>query len=179
MRRFQILINDRNYSSWSIIDPDTNKNIDIYDLKYPGLSNLNPIELKLFSRDIFTIDDNNNVNIVYSPLKNSNEIAGVLLLENNKTFGRTINRKRLLYKCVPDDKHIPAFLIPYEVQMGFSKVIKYKYVIFEFENWRDKRPHGILVQTLGNTDNLEVFYEYQLYFRSLQIIITTFINKTH
>jgi len=34
------------------------------------------------------------------------------------------------------------------------------------------------VQTLGNTDNLEVFYEYQLYCRSLHISITKFINKT-
>ena len=29
------------------------------------------------------------------------------------------NKKRLLYKCVPDDIHLPAFLVPYDVKIGF------------------------------------------------------------
>ena len=37
--------------------------------------------------------------------------------DSNGTSGR------LLYKVVPDDIRIPAFLVPYEVKnMGFSKV---------------------------------------------------------
>ena len=204
MKKYQILINDRNYSSWVILDSETNKEVDLSD---PLFINVNPVERKMFSRDIFYIDDtgmfpvvkdgevgrkltndvgrspesfteNKQVHIPYSPVKNTGEIAGVLLLENNKTFGRTENKKRLLYKCIPDDAHLPAFLIPYDIQMGFSKVNKNKFVIFKFDHWNDKHPHGQLVQTLGNIDNLEIFYEYQLYCRSLHISITKFISKT-
>ena len=178
MKKYQILINDRNYSSWAILDSETNKEVDLSD---PLFINVNPVERKMFSRDIFYIDDtteNKQVHIPYSPIKNTVEIAGVILLENNKTFGRTENKKRLLYKCIPDDAHLPAFLIPYDIQMGFSKVNKNKFVIFKFDHWKDKHPHGQLVQTLGNIDNLEIFYEYQLYCRSLHISITKFISKT-
>jgi len=178
MKKYQILINDRNYSSWVITDSETNKEVDFSD---PFFINVNPVEIKMFSRDIFTIDentDNKEIHMVYSPIKNTGEIAGVLLLENNKTFGRTENKKRLLYKCIPDDAHLPAFLVPYDIQMGFSKVNKNKFVIFKFDHWKDKHPHGQLVQTLGNIDNLEVFYEYQLFCRSLHISITKFISKT-
>jgi len=178
MKKYQILINDRNYSSWVITDSETNKEVDLSD---PLFINVNPVERKMFSRDIFTIDDttdNKQLHISYSHIKNTGEIAGVLLLENNKTFGRTENKKRLLYKCIPDDAHLPAFLVPYDIQMGFSKVNKNKFVIFKFDHWKDKHPHGQLVQTLGNIDNLEVFYEYQLFCRSLHISITKFISKT-
>jgi exoribonuclease R len=177
MKKYQIMINDRNYSSWVIFDTETNKDVDITD---PLFSNVNPAEKKMFTRDVFTVDaaQDNSVHVVHSPTKNIGEIAGVLLLENNKTFGRTENKKRLLYKCIPDDAHLPAFLIPYDIQMGFSKVNKNKFVIFKFDHWKDKHPHGLLVQTLGNIDNLEIFYEYQLYCRSLHISISKFINKT-
>jgi exoribonuclease R len=177
MKKYQIMINDRNYSSWVIFDTESNKDVDVSD---PLFSKVNPVEKKMFTRDVFTIDEtnDNSVNIAHSPTKNISEIAGVLLLENNKTFGRTENKKRLLYKCIPDDAHLPAFLIPYDIQMGFSKVNKNKFVIFKFDHWKDKHPHGLLVQTLGNIDNLEIFYEYQLYCRSLHISISKFINKT-
>ena len=71
-------------------------------------------------------------------------------------------KKRLLYKCIPDDKYLPAFLVPYDIKMGFQKKLINKYVVFKFQSWDDKHPHGSLIETLGDVNNLEVFYEYQL-----------------
>jgi len=172
------MIEDRNYSQWNILDAETGKNVDIADSEYPGLSELNPIKEKLFTKDIFSFNSDLSINVLHCSVKETLELPGILMLDNNKTFGRTENKKRLLYKCIPDDKHLPAFLIPYEIQMGFSKVNKNKYVIFKFDSWKDKHPQGILVQTLGNVDNIEIFYEYQLYCKSLHHSISKFINKT-
>ena len=177
MKAYRILIHDRNYTSWEFCYADTN--LVVTEKEVPFLSKINPLDMKLFSRDIFTIrEDDGKIEIVqpYTQLRDS--IAGVLMLENNKTFGRTSNKKRLLYKCIPDDKRIPAFLIPYEIKLGFTKVNKNKFVTFKFDSWIDKHPHGILVETIGDVDNLNCFYEYQLYCRSLHISMTEFNNKT-
>jgi exoribonuclease R len=175
MIKYKILINDRNYSSFSFVNDDTNEDIIINSNS--ELLNVNPIENKMFTKDVF-IYDNSNLTITYSHIRTGIIIAGILMLENNKTFGRSKNKKRLLYKCIPDDKHLPAFLVPYEIQMTFSKVQKNKYVLFKFENWNEKHPHGVLVDTLGDVGNLDVFYEYQLHCKSLHVSLTEFTNKT-
>jgi len=176
MKAYRILIHDRNYTSWEFCYADTN--LPVTDNEVSALSTINPLSMKLFSRDIFTFDEKGVFIMVqpYTQLRES--IAGVLLLENNKTFGRTANKKRLLYKCIPDDKRIPAFLIPYDIKLGFTKVNKNKFVTFKYTNWDDKHPHGILLETIGDVDNLNSFYEYQLYCRSLHISMTEFNNKT-
>ena len=106
--------------------------------------------------------------------------AGVLLLENNKTYGRTPNQKRLLYKCIPDNKTIPSFLVPYELDIGFSKKYTNKYILFRFDFLPKKSiiPHGQITETLGNVDDLEVFYEYQLYCKGLHISISSLTAQT-
>jgi len=175
MTKYKILINDRNYSSYSFVDDDTHE--DLVMNQENGLSNINPIEYKMFTKDVF-LYENANVTITFSHIRTGILIAGILMLENNRTFGRSKNKKRLLYKCVPDDKHLPAFLVPYEIQLAFSKVQKNKYVLFKFENWDDKHPHGILVDTLGDVGNLDVFYEYQLHCKSIHVSLTDFTNKT-
>jgi exoribonuclease R len=176
-RKIRIHISDRSYSGWQFLDIETNQEISL-----PELSRINPAEERLFSRDVFTISstDQNSVKIqrICSPTRTTSTIAGVLMLENNKTFGRTENKKRLLYKCIPDDKHMPSFLVPYEIKLGFSKVNKNKYVVFQFDSWEEKHPRGILVETVGDVDNLEAFYEYQLYCKSLHISLTDFTNNT-
>ena len=181
MKQIKIIIENRNYTSWHFVDPYTNIKINI-ETEIPVLLQLNPIDSKLFSRDIFTYhcDENGKIKIeiINQYLKPSLVIAGVLQLENNKTFGRTTNKKRLLYKCIPDDKHLPSFLIPYDIKLNFSKVLKNKYVVFKYDNWNDKHPHGILHETIGDVDLLEAFYEYQLYCKSLHISLTDFTNKT-
>jgi len=108
-------------------------NIEIKDIEIA--SKTDPAKYKLFTKDIITIENNETeikIHIIASPVRNCEYIAGILLLENNKTFGRTENKKRLLYKCIPDDKHLPAFLVPYDIKIGFNKVYQNKYVILQF-----------------------------------------------
>jgi exoribonuclease R len=174
MTKYKIMIADRNYSSWYLTYPDDSKQLD---LDQNLLQHIQPITHKLFTKDVIQINENNHVELVYSPLRTQNMIAGVLLLENNKTFGRNETKKRLLYKCIPDDKHLPSFLVPYELKMGFSKSIKNKYITFKYDNWRDKHPHGMIVEVLGDVDNMDVFCEYQLYCKSLHVSMTDFNNK--
>jgi hypothetical protein len=165
----RILIEDRTYQRWSFQDVNTNIEIPI-DL-YPQLD---PVQNKYFTKDI--VDINTNA-IVHSPTRVLSTIAGVLQLNTNKTYGRTTNKKRLFYKCIPDDRHLPAFLVPYEPKIGFSKVQPNKYVIFRFDQWIDKHPQGILVETLGDVDSIEAFYEYQLYSKSLHVSINEMTSK--
>jgi len=175
MLRYKILIHDRNYSSFAFVDDDTND--DIIPNEENQLMNINPIYHNLFTKDVFTYD-NGIFELAFSHIRTGIPIAGILMLENNKTFGRTINKKRLLYKCIPDDKHLPAFLVPYEIPIHFSKVYSNKYVLFKFDNWTDKHPHGILLETLGDVGILDIFYEYQLHCKSLHISLTDFTKKT-
>jgi exoribonuclease R len=175
MKEIKILISDNKYTAWDFHNQETDAQISLEE--HPELKSINPLVDKLFSRDVF-IMENGKPNFIKSYVKSAAYIAGVLMLENNKTFGRTANKKRLLYKCIPDDKYVPPFLVPYEVKVGFSKVQKNKYVLFTFDSWSEKHPHGLLLETLGDVDNLEVFYEYQLYCKSLHVSLTDFTNKT-
>ena len=171
-RDFRVMIADRNYTSWYYADTEQYSRILV-----PELDSFVPLHQKWFTRDILRFS-NDKVELVHSTIRTQKIIAGVLILENNRTFGRTENKKRLLYKCIPDDKHLPAFLVPYEIRLGFSKSIQNKYVIFSFDHWNDKRPRGLLVETLGHVSSIDVFYEYQIYCRSLHAPITDFTNKT-
>lgn len=175
MKEIKVLISDNKYTSWDFHCHETNSVLTVNE--YPDLNCINPINDKLFSRDVLVLE-NSSFRVIKSYVRSAISMAGVLMLENNKTFGRTANKKRLLYKCIPDDKHVPPFLIPYDVKVGFSKVQKNKYVTFRFDSWNEKHPHGLLVETLGDVDNLEVFYEYQLYCKSLHVSLTDFTNRT-
>lgn len=169
--KYQILI-DAHYVSWSFQDENSKK------ITPEVISTFNPFADKLFTRDMIEIDGTGTPRMIHSHIRNVKEIAGVLILDENKTYGRDKKKGRLLYKCIPDDKYLPSFLIPYEVSMGFSKKMKNKYVVFQFQHWNDKHPQGQLVHVLGDVDNLEVFYEYQLFCRSLHISLVDFTNKT-
>ena len=171
MLTYKIIIHDRAYTSWSISADDSFENATIDNPEF------NPAKSKLFSKDVFLYDSSaNSVSLKYSHIRSGIPIAGILLLSQNKTFGRTKNKKRLLYKCIPDDSKIPAFLVPYELTVGFSKTQKNKYVLFKFDNWHDQHPHGILMDTLGDVDKLETFYEYQLHCKSLHASLSAFTN---
>jgi len=175
-KHIRIFIAERNYNTWHFVDADTSQNLSAEE--FPELAAIHPLKHKLFGKDIFSIDSAGGVQMIHSYIKSCKTIAGVLILESNKTFGRTVNKKRLLYKCIPDDSRLPIFLIPYDAKLGFSKLQKNKYVVFKFDHWNDKHPQGILVETLGDVDNLEVFYEYQLYCKSLHASLTDFTNNT-
>lgn len=175
--KMRIYINDRTYTKWSFHNLENNGVVDPADLPLP-LQTINPVEHKLFCKDILTVTSPTEYEVVYSSTKTNDKIAGVLILENNKTYGRTVNKKRLLYKCIPDDTHLPVFLVPYELKLGFSKFQKNKYVVFKYDHWDEKHPHGIITETIGDVDGLDTFYEYQLHCKSLHISLVEFNDAT-
>ena len=139
---------------------------------------LNPIEYKLFNGDEFLVDGTTFTGIVHSTVRTKKDIPGILLLENNTTFGRTPNKKRLYYKCKPYDATLPIFLIPYDMPIWFNKNFKNKYVTFSFNKWVDKHPVAILTQSLGDVFDFPSYCEYSLYCKGLHLSILESINKT-
>jgi exoribonuclease R len=170
--RYKIHIEDRNYKDYSFYDVLNMKKIDL---------NIDPIKEKLFTNDIFIIEDN-KINIIYSEIRNGIIIPSVLILKDNKSYGREKKENKtgkLLYKCIPDDKRIPIFLIPFEIKnMNFSKIFKNNYVLIKFNNWDNKHPYGYLENKIGDIDILNNFYEYQLYCKSLNSSIQKFNKET-
>jgi exoribonuclease R len=183
MIQYKITIDNRNYDSWTIYNATT--------LEIVMFDNFNPAKHKLFSNDVFTYE-NDIVTIIHSSLRLDKAIPAVLILADNKTYGREnklvegksytsksakSRQGRLLYKCIPDDNRMPIFLVPYEIKnLGFSKVLTNLYVTIHFTCWIDKHPKAMLTQTIGSVDILDNFYEYQLYCKSLNTSIQNF-NK--
>lgn len=169
MVTYKIVLENRNYNNWNIYDSDNFEKKDI---------NINPLENKLFSNDVFTYDKGKDkINIIHSSVRSGPVIAGVLIVAGNKTYGR--KNGKLLYKCIPDDIRIPIFLVPYEIKyIGFSKIITNLYVTFSFNEWEDKHPFGKLNSVIGPVDVLDNFYEYQLYCKSLNVSLQKFQKDT-
>ena len=159
MPKYTAVINDRNYSSWSYLN-SSGESVD--------LESINPLDHHLLHDDVFIADKHDKVEIVDSPNR-SKCIPAVLLLSNNKTYGRHPKNNKLLYKCVPDNAKLPSFLVPYEIKkVGFSKIQLNQYVVLEFTEWSKKHPTATLQQTIGPIDQNTNFYEYQLYCKNLQ-----------
>jgi len=97
--------------------------------------------------------------------------AGILCI--SRTYGRTENGKKLLYKCVPDDRNLPHLLVPYQIQTSFNKSHKDKYILFRCADWT--KP-GEITETIGDVDSAEAFNEYQVCRKQLRISLTTFTN---
>ena len=169
MSFLKININHRNYSDWCILNADTLLPLDKTSLFVDVDVEFEPIQHKLFSGDVFTFE-NGIVTICNSSVRTMQDIPAVLILADNKTYGRKKGIKgKLLYKCVPDDVRLPVFLVPYEIKhVGFSKVFSNLYVTINFSDWSgNSLPLATLTQTIGPVDVLENFYEYQLYCKSL------------
>ena len=170
---YKVLINDREYTNWTYVNM-----IDFKDVPIEGL---HPVEHKMFTNDVFSFDSaSKELKILHSSIRVGKNIPGVLILKGNKTYGRGDNGKgKLLYKCIPDDRRLPTFLISYEMKnVGFSKVFSNHYVTFNFTEWKDKHPHGVISQLIGPVDILDNFYEYQLYCKSLNSSIQKFTKDT-
>ena len=175
METYKLYVEDRSYSKWSVFETS---NFQVANLV------IDPAKSKLFSNDIFSIDDSGNINLIHSTVQSGPPISGVLIIDGNKTYGRYQNPNnnkpgKLLYKCIPDDMRLPPFLIPYEIKnIGFSKVFSNLYVTFSYKEWNDKHPYGTLDQVIGPVDILDNFYEYQLYCKSLNASIQQFQKDT-
>jgi exoribonuclease R len=182
MTLYKIIIDNRNYTSWNVVNANT--------LEPTTLDGFNPEQHKLFTNDVFTYNKE-KVEITHSSIRFSENIPAVVIIDNNKTYGREHyethliktnkkHSKRLLYKCIPDDTRLPIFLVPYEIkQMGFSKVFTNIYVTIRYKQWDDKHPHANISQTIGTVDILDHFYEYQLYCKSLNTSIQKFNKDTN
>ena len=182
MNSYKIYVNDRNYTSWEVFDSNNYNKMEF---------DFDPFGEKIFSNDVFAFDENNKINILHSSIRSGPHMPGVLVLADNKTYGREQKQQvnsskmrtkegRLLYKCIPDDMRLPTFLIPYEIKnIGFSKVFKNLYVTFTFEHWEDKHPRAKLDNVIGPIDMVDNFYEYQLYCKSLNASIQKFQKDAH
>jgi exoribonuclease R len=154
---YRILIADLAYSSWTWRDLDTDAPVI-----EGGVGNdFHPASRKVFSGDVV----GKCGQVLHSPTREFAAHAGVLQIADNRTFGR--KGKRMLYKCLPDDPFLPVFLVPFDIDVGFEKQRCNKYVVFRFDSWDEKHPHGKLVETLGDVSSLAAFYEYQLYCKRL------------
>lgn len=172
---FFIHVHNRDYSNYEIFMYTNNNQTEKVNL------DIDPLEHSLFHGDEFMLDNENRVHIKKSPIRDAKHIPGVIILQNNKTYGRTENKKRLLYKCVPYDSSLPVFLVPYDVTLDFSKFVLNKYVLFTFQNWTSRHPQGVLCESLGNVNDLDALSEYELYGHNLQYSmrdINKYLKKT-
>ena len=160
---YAVSIYDREYTSWEFHYADLHNEI----VSVPGVS---PATHKLFSGDVFSMDT--GVPVIVSSTIRKERLAGVLILDTGRTYGRM--GRRLLYKCIPDDKSLPAFVIPYEIKASFSKATKNKFIVFRFMEWGAGHPVGEIADTLGDVDDLNAFYEYQIWRNGLHININDF-----
>ena len=152
---------DRNYSAWKFTDGDVD--IDGFD----------PIRDKMLVGDMICANT-----IEYtSRYRSMQSIPGILVFNGN-TYGR--RGDRVLYKCVPNDRQLPSFLIPY-TQKGttFNKSKVNKFVLFKFVEWTGKHPIGMITNTLGDVSELSIFYSYQLHCKEIHIPIQRFTKATN
>ncbi len=163
---YTLQVHNRNYDNWNITDCHGEQvNIDWFS----------PTHLKMFNNDVFYVSDQDEPVIVDSAIRHAKYMPGILVLENNKTYG--LCKNKLLYRCIPHDKTIPTFLVPYEItKIGFHKIFKNKYVLFSFAEWVDKHPIGKLFDTIGDVDKKENTYEYLLHCNNLVESLSNF-NK--
>ena len=89
----QILIENREYTKWSFVNPETGIEIENNMISPP--THFEPSELKLFTKDVvdITIQNTLKIDILMSPIRNLKYIAGVLMLDGNKTYGRQNSKK--------------------------------------------------------------------------------------
>lgn len=175
MSPFKIQYDDN--VTWYLVDSGTLETVPRETVLPVGFD---PYVQKMFNQDIIDVGENGEIVRIASLLRNQKAISGVLVLEGNKSYGYSSKSgKKRLYKCIPDDRRLPAFLVPYSLDVsGFSKKFVNKYVAFKFKEWDGEKPIGELVVTIGDVNVLENFYEYQLYCKNLNASIQDFVAET-
>ena len=81
MPLYKIIIDNRDYTSWTVFDANT---LEAIVFPVPGF---NPAQHKLFTNDVFNFN-NDTVEIEHSSTRNNINITAVLILADNKTYGR-------------------------------------------------------------------------------------------
>lgn len=172
MTQYKVHIEDRSYTKWTFFNAT-----NLQEVQFPDI---HPAKSKMLTNDTFIVEKG-NVTILHSSIRN--QIPAVLILKDQKTYGRTKLSSgkpgKILYKCIPDDIRLPTFLVPYEIKnMGFSKVFQNQYVTINYVEWVGKHPQAQISQLIGSVDILDNFYEYQLYCKSLNTSIQKFNKDT-
>ena len=168
MDLFKIHVEDRKYETWNIYDATTMELLNNKEIKF------DPIKEKLINGDIFKLKESKPI-VVHSTIKKIKHISGVLVLTGNKTYGKFKNK--MLYRCVPDDKRLPEFVVPYKPKITFNKKMINRYITFRYLNWKHKHPTGQIQENIGEVNQLCNFYEYQMYCKSLYASIANIKEK--
>lgn len=174
---FKLHIDNRHYDTYTIIDTASGDEINMTD---PIYSHIQPSRQKLFHDDIIEYDTRNReaIKVHASPTRNASAIPGVLICQTTKIYGREKNK--FYYKCIPDDPHLPHFIVPHSIGSGsFNKNYKNKYITFRYKHWDKKHPNGILIQSFGEVSSLQNYCEYQLRCKHIYHSLTPFSTKTH
>ena len=94
-------------------------------------------------------------------------LPGILILEKNKTYGNY--KSKFYYKCISKSIDLPFILIPYKLNLTFNKRLRNKYILFKVTTGNK----GQLIDIIGNTDDIDSFYIYELYCNELSM----YMNK--
>ena len=160
---YKFISNDNCYQDYEIVETQTFQTVSLFE------NNSVVKTSKLFSNDTFDYNDN-NIHIVHSHVRSCKHIPGVVSL--NISFGKF--KDKMLYLCKPDDKRIPFFLVPYKIPYSFDKSVKKIYITFKYEEWEENMPRGSMLQNFGNIEDVNNYYEYILYCKSLNVSIQPF-----
>lgn len=168
---YKVKVEDRKYTQYEYLDVKTLKKSEKEFTKSPA-------EMRLFNQDI--IDE--NYNVLHSSVRSMRFIPGVLVCDG-VTYGRSggsITSPYFWYRCIPDDKRLPEFLVSFKIKHDFSTYTVNKYIVFRFKCWTERQKHPLATceNTLGDVNILPNFYEYQLYCKSLYASITWFKKDT-
>jgi hypothetical protein len=164
----ELVILNQSYTEWLWQNPLT-KEVD-KDIM------ITPSQHHLFHGDIY--DDITEELVIPSLFRTKKDIPCILDYKGS-THGRS--KDKLFYRCIPDDKTLPQFLVAYQSKTtGFDKNKINKYVLIQLKEWPadEKHPIGTLTNTLGDVDNYDAYCEYQLYSRGLVISLKEFIKET-
>ena len=108
--------------------------------------------------DDLTEDDSQSIETSRRPIYS----AGIL--QTHQTFGLSKNGKKYLYKVVPFDTSLPSCLVPYDVKIEFNKKTINKFILFKYnDEYVDNISTASLVETIGNEDDLDAYFEYLLH----------------
>uniref|UniRef100_A0A6C0KYV4 RNB domain-containing protein n=1 Tax=viral metagenome TaxID=1070528 RepID=A0A6C0KYV4_9ZZZZ len=163
---YKFIGNNNYYEDYEIVETQTFQGVSLFE------NNSLVKTSKLFSNDTFDFK-HNKIEIIHSHVRSCEHIPGVLSL--NSSFGKY--KDKLLYLCKPDDKRIPFFLVPYKIPYSFDKSVKKIYITFKYVQWEDAMPRGSMLQNFGDIEEVNNYYEYILYCKSLNVSIQPFTKE--
>jgi exoribonuclease R len=147
MAAFELTVLRQDYSAWEWSPASPRSD-------YP----CHPAQAKLFHGDVV----NERGQLIERRIMNTQRILFGVLCVHGSTFGKSENGKPL-YQCVPVDRTLPIFLVPYEKKAGFNKTNVPLYVAFRLLEWRQtKHPLGQLTQTFGPCNALNNIVAFDL-----------------